>query len=698
MHRINVFLLTISFLLLSLGGIAQDDKHALIIAIGNYPDDTEWAAINSLNDVPLVKSALVQQGFREKDIVVLTEENATREGILSAIRRKLIDRAKPGGTAYFHFSGHGQQVFDDNGDEIDGFDEAIVPINSPKRYMPGVYEGENLIRDEELGALFDELRAKLGGDGHLMAVIDACHSGTGTRGFAPARGTDIKMAPPEYKVPGSRGDGGVMTKEEYKVPGSRGDGNPMAEDEYKVPGSRGGETSTGIVRPDQVSMAPMVAFFGAAPNQLNFEAHDEDGNLVGSLSYAFAKNFSTADSRTSYRALFDQIKLEMSTIAPRQQPQAEGTLDQELLGGNILGQPEYFGVSRWNDNFSITIDGGWMQGINEGSVIGLFPPDTRDLYHTEPLAVGMVSKSNPLSAVLELDEGLSKKQAKSCWAFVLQQNFGELEVLFSIDLPVSHPFYGSLKDKLEEYPVIKESDAPEVVLVEDKAAGKFRLYSKDDYLLKEVSNTLPASLAARQITDRLLAFGRAKYFRTLELSSRNVPLNMKINLVEYDRNRQEVVKNLPLASRMDADGQLRLREGDEFQIEVTNLGEKSAYFTILDIQPDNYINSLVPGETEQPTDFRLGPGQSVVVKTVFEVVPPYGTEVFKIIGTDEPIDLSPIISSRGGQTRDASPSPFEKLYQQTYQQDKTSTRGGKTISLSPNNLHVGSVSFVIEKK
>ncbi|MFN8330197.1 MAG: hypothetical protein U0T81_03105 [Saprospiraceae bacterium] len=31
-------------------------------------------------------------------------------------------------------------------------------------------------------------------------MLDACHSGTGTRGLGPARGTAEAMAPPEYIV------------------------------------------------------------------------------------------------------------------------------------------------------------------------------------------------------------------------------------------------------------------------------------------------------------------------------------------------------------------------------------------------------------------------------------------------------------------------------------------------------------------
>jgi metacaspase-1 len=108
---------------------ADPPKTALLVAIGNYPPSTGWPQISSLNDVNIIKKALIKQGFSESDIHVLAEEAATKAGIEMAIQKYLVETAKPGGVAYFHFSGHGQQVADDGDDELDGYDEAIVPIN-----------------------------------------------------------------------------------------------------------------------------------------------------------------------------------------------------------------------------------------------------------------------------------------------------------------------------------------------------------------------------------------------------------------------------------------------------------------------------------------------------------------------------------------------------------------------------------------
>ena len=246
---------------------------ALIIAIGDYPAASGWEALSAGNDVRILKEALLRQGFAEADIVVLQDEQATRLGILDAIRTHLINRVKSGDAAVFHFSGHGQQVQDDpdqtgRGDEVDGYDEAIVPYDSPLHFQLGVYEGENLIRDEELGALLREVRAKLGKEGHLLTLVDACHSGTATRGLAKARGTSIRMASPDFMA---------------AHPDKTSDDNALTD---KSPD-------------DLERLAGMVALFSASPNQLSYEHVDENGDGYGMLSYTFSKVFCSAKQGTT---------------------------------------------------------------------------------------------------------------------------------------------------------------------------------------------------------------------------------------------------------------------------------------------------------------------------------------------------------------------------------------------------------------
>lgn len=231
-------------------------KHALVVGVSKYMPGGGWNNLNAHNDVTAVKEALKLQGFALADIVVLEDDAATREGIILALK-KLQANSVPGDLVYFHFSGHGQQMWDDSGDEIDGYDESIVPYNALKNYNAAGYKGENHISDEELGRHFLEIRKKLGKKGQLIVLLDSCHSGTGTRGLGAARGTNTLMAP----------DNWVSAHE--KTSGL--DDESMSEQEQKE------------------ILAPYVAFFASDARELNWEINTPSGQM-GPLTAAFVKS------------------------------------------------------------------------------------------------------------------------------------------------------------------------------------------------------------------------------------------------------------------------------------------------------------------------------------------------------------------------------------------------------------------------
>ncbi|MBK8643901.1 MAG: caspase family protein [Saprospiraceae bacterium] len=124
------------------------NKKALIVAIGTYPASSNITSLHSLNDIPLIQSALSKLGFEEKNILILEDGQATKENIVKALESQLYNNLKQGDICYFHFSGHGQQVQDFNGDESDGYDEALVPYDALMEYQPGKYQGEKHLTDD----------------------------------------------------------------------------------------------------------------------------------------------------------------------------------------------------------------------------------------------------------------------------------------------------------------------------------------------------------------------------------------------------------------------------------------------------------------------------------------------------------------------------------------------------------------------
>lgn len=129
--------------------VSAQNKLALLIGIGQYPQESGWPTIHGDNDVTIIKDLLFDQDFKEENIFTLTNSTATKASITSTLEA-LRQKAKQGDIVYIHFSGHGQQVTDLDGDEDDHYDEAWIPYDARKKYEAGIYEGENHIIDDEL--------------------------------------------------------------------------------------------------------------------------------------------------------------------------------------------------------------------------------------------------------------------------------------------------------------------------------------------------------------------------------------------------------------------------------------------------------------------------------------------------------------------------------------------------------------------
>ena len=169
------------------------EKRALVIGIGTYAPDSGWDAINGDNDIALVQEMLQANGFSLNHIATLQNEQATYQNIQQALCA-LCQSAQKDDVIYIHFSGHGQQITDINHDEEDGYDESWVPYDAPIQ-PSDTYHGERHLTDDELNHSLSSLSQKVGTNGKITVISDACHSGTGTRklGEANIRGTSAKF-------------------------------------------------------------------------------------------------------------------------------------------------------------------------------------------------------------------------------------------------------------------------------------------------------------------------------------------------------------------------------------------------------------------------------------------------------------------------------------------------------------------------
>ncbi|EDQ88849.1 uncharacterized protein MONBRDRAFT_32666 [Monosiga brevicollis MX1] len=147
-------------------------RKAMLVGINYLGTSAELGGC--INDANCMKYLLKKRfGYQDSDILLLTEDNPnpvmhpTRRNIINGFKW-LVDGAAAGDSLFFHYSGHGSQKKDRTGDELDGYDETILPLD---------YKREGQITDDEI---FDRMIRPLPAGCRLHCVVDACHSGSVT--------------------------------------------------------------------------------------------------------------------------------------------------------------------------------------------------------------------------------------------------------------------------------------------------------------------------------------------------------------------------------------------------------------------------------------------------------------------------------------------------------------------------------------
>ncbi|KAJ7155029.1 caspase domain-containing protein [Mycena filopes] len=145
-------------------------RRALCIGV-NYTGQSH-ALRGCINDAKHVFSFLVRHaGYKPEDIVVLTDDSPharglpTRKNIIDAMQW-LVRGARMHDALFIHYSGHGGQTPDRDGDEVDGYDEVIYPMD---------YKRNGHIVDDQM---HDIMVKPLPTGCRLTALFDSCHSGT----------------------------------------------------------------------------------------------------------------------------------------------------------------------------------------------------------------------------------------------------------------------------------------------------------------------------------------------------------------------------------------------------------------------------------------------------------------------------------------------------------------------------------------
>lgn len=640
-------------LVLAISSFAQaQTKRALIVAIGDYPEETKWRPIHSLNDIPLMQMALEKQGFT--DFIVITNEEADKKGIIAAIA-KLESKAQKNDIIVLHFSSHGQRIADDNGDELDGYDEAIVAYGAHAFPIAG-YNGQDHLRDDQIEDLVAGLRRKVGKDGDVLMIADACHSGTISRGEI-----------------------------------SRG-GMPPFEDPNNPPMARGQE-DVGLFQITKASqentgdMAPFVLISASQASEVNYEFQG-----AGSLSTAFSRASAKIDQNMSYRNFFAQIMKEMSAIAPRQIPAIEGDIDRTIFAGKAVNQENYYTVRKIREA-DMNLNGGTLTGLYNKTEIAVYPAGTQTAIGATALATGKVINAEGTWSKVKLDKPLLGNP-ETFWVFVTKQTYGDLRVRLKLKT-------GDAQTNVQVKNVL--ADFPLALFVEDSFDFEVVQGSRGTVDLIQFSNStvfaedIAYDEDGAELKEKLKNYAKGKRMKEMEMTYPGMNVVFEFIPLRLDEN-FDIIDTLELKD-ITKNGVLTADATVGFHIRVTNNGTNPAYFAILDIQPDGQINGIIPDPNpasgHRPEQFQIAPGVSYVIPDHYvKIFPPYGLEVFKLFATKDVVDYQPIIT----QTRtrnEGGLNDFEMLISDAIE---TATRGGESGYVNSNMQgSTYSISFIIEE-
>lgn len=603
--------------LLSTAAVADEKrKVALLVGISHYSPAGGWANLHTETDLERMRAALEAQGFASDEIHTLKDKDADRKGIEAAFRRHLIEGAAPGTVAFFHYSGHGQRITDDDHDEVDGYDEALVPFDAPKRLVDG-YKGGKHLRDDEIHDWLRELRGKVGRHGDVVVSLDSCFSGAATRGLA-ARGALEPLGPPQAPLEGTLG-----------------------------PDLAGGFVEHGAVvaRGDQ-PLAPFIFFSSARHDELAFETRDEQGRPIGSLSFALGSALGKADADTTYRDLHDEVKRIMAGHV-RNRPQLEGQANRRILGGAAVSQKPYYEIVRYDAaSKTAQVKGGALAGLLEGSKVAVHAAKTRDPEGATPLATGEVRKSRTLTSEVVFGTVTGDGGIENGRLFVTATGFGDLRIRAHIG---SGDWRAALVGHLETRRLIEQVDERETsdVVIEDTGRG-VEVYSAID----DTPLLAPLSPGDRGLVSKVRGvledFARNRWLRRLEANSRDIQVGLELRPCRLVTINEESVGRVTSCAgaleRTTEGGELELHVGDHFELTLVNEGRRDAYVVVLDLQPDGRIDMLYPARDEMGEDNKLRRGKDFTIPRTFVVGEPLGNEMLKLIASRTPIDLRPILS------------------------------------------------------
>jgi hypothetical protein len=291
-------------------------RKALLIGINYFNQRGQLRGC--INDVRNMSSYLVEHfAYKREDMVILTDDqqNAmsqpTKGNILRAMHW-LVKDARPNDSLFFHYSGHGGQTKDLDGDESDGYDEVIYPVD---------FRQTGHITDDEMHRI---MVTPLQSGVRLTAIFDSCHSGTALD-LPYIYSTQGVLKEPNLAKEAGQGLLSVISS--Y----TRGDLGGVASNVLGfIKKATVGDEANARAKATKTSPADVVMWSGSKDDQTSADATIAS-QATGAMSWAFITALKK-NPQQSYVQLLNSIRDELSTrYTQRPQLSCSHPLDTNLL-------------------------------------------------------------------------------------------------------------------------------------------------------------------------------------------------------------------------------------------------------------------------------------------------------------------------------------------------------------------------------
>jgi hypothetical protein len=391
-------LLILLLILPSCSLFAEGTKRALVIGIDIYlperaarinSERTSWINLDGcLNDAMSIKALLESKyGFDGNNISLLSNEKATREGIINGIKH-LTETSQKGDIVVIYYAGHGSQIRNIASSEADQKDETIVPSDA--------YLGSADIRDKEINELLYRLSEK----GVILTVIfDSCHSGSISRGLADHEPKSRYLAP--------------------------------------IPNARVNDPAI----PHDLTAKNVLIISAAQDEETAKEQTDEEGNPHGAFTYALIQALKTLPANAPAIRIIESTRAVIKYNGKSQEPVFEGNNNRK--NSSLTGEPREsvsnimtVAVLNNEDYDNITLQGGYILGIR---------PDCKlmKIYNRDTLLIQVIRVNGVNSSSAKIIKGDFRKIKPGDMFQVTEWAFESRNAL-KVYIPSSSDYYHTL--------------------------------------------------------------------------------------------------------------------------------------------------------------------------------------------------------------------------------------------------------------